>query len=358
MTTDVRPRSLTRRRLLLGATAIAVNALASACGSNVPITPAATAIPAAGTRLASNLATSTPIVATTTIPTAAAAPATTAATIRVPTVGTTLATTTGTPTMPLIVFVGGSVPSGLGVQPTESVPAQTVALLGPGKYDAVTISNASGSTFGQWTTLAPTTIDPLYAASRSKNIVVLFGGSGDLVGSASVADTIARLVTFGQARRRVGFKVVITSLLARTGSLGGLTPGEFEIERQDYNASVRKNFASFADALADIAADPTIGAAGATANRTYYQSDEVNPTAAGHRIIAGIVKAAILSSEVGRGAFNCCSLPRSIREWHGTGGDRLTSRAGARHDPRAAQRGGNYRTSWTQPERRIGNHWC
>jgi lysophospholipase L1-like esterase len=48
-----------------------------------------------------------------------------------------------------------------------------------------------------------------------------------------------------------------------------------------------------ANAVADVAADPTIGAAGATANRTWYQSDGVNPSAQGHRIIAGIVAAAI-----------------------------------------------------------------
>src|SRR5260370_194042 len=78
------------------------------------------------------------------------------------------------------------------------------------------VDGPPSSTLAAMPDQAPTDLDPPYAASRSKNIVVLFDFHPDLYTGVSVEETFARIVTFCQARRKVGFKVVI----------GTLTPGE------------------------------------------------------------------------------------------------------------------------------------
>jgi lysophospholipase L1-like esterase len=192
------------------------------------------------------------------------------------------------PTTPLIVFAGGSHVYGDGVAHAETFPAQTIALLAPTLCDAINVA-ANGLTVSVLNRNAPITIDLLYAAGRSKNIVVLYVGGEDLGrGGIGVEEFFAGIVTFGQERRSIGFKVVICTLLPQPDE-------QFEMERQVFNARARTELTRFADALADVGADPTIGAPGAHANREYYQSDGTHPTGKGHGIIATIVKAAILT---------------------------------------------------------------
>jgi hypothetical protein len=177
------------------------------------------------------------------------------------------------------------------VQRTETLPAQTMALLAPAKFDAVDLST-NDETVATLNLRASWAFDPLYAASRHANILVLFVGLHDLSFGGSVAETFPRMVSFGQARRRVGWKVVWLTLLPALASV--MRPGEdFVTERQAINAMMRKNRTSFADALADVGADPVIGVEGAAANVAYYQDDGWTLTAKGYGIAAGIVKNAV-----------------------------------------------------------------
>jgi lysophospholipase L1-like esterase len=66
----------------------------------------------------------------------------------------------------------------------------------------------------------------------------------------------------------------------------------FSAARNALNAELRAHWKSFADGLADCAADSTIGPAGAEADPTYYR-DTVHLTAAGYAIVAGVVAAAV-----------------------------------------------------------------
>lgn len=266
MVNEPRRPSLTRRRVLLGAAAIAANALA-ACGGEVSVIPSATAIPRAGTRVAP---------------------------VSVPPVAEVFAPPPGSPVTPLIVFVGDSIVYGENLLRTETFPAQTMALLAPARYDAVNLG-VRGQMVVELDALAPGTVDPLFAAGRGANIVVACIGTNDLTRGAGDTPTYDGIVAFGQGRRRVGFKVVMATILPRTGLLGTVAERRFEAERQAVNARIRSNLAGFADALADVGADPTIGAPGATANREYFQGDGTHPTARGGGIIAGIVTAAILT---------------------------------------------------------------
>lgn len=278
--------------MLLGATTIVAAALTSACaGAPGTPTPVATA--------------SAPLPATTPIPTTIAPPS---ATTGAPSTATLalvagtpveasffapLPTPAGTPTTPLLVFAGASNVYGAKVQRNETFPAQTLALLAPARYDAVNYG-VNGNTIANVNMRATEWIDPLYAASRSKNIVVVYVGPNDLNGGASVDEVYAALVAFGQVRRRVGFKVVMLTFLPWRKDTWG-AGADYETERQSINARLRENHVGFIDALADVAADPLIGPADAPTNLAYYHSDGVHLVAAGYRIMAEIVKAAILT---------------------------------------------------------------
>jgi hypothetical protein len=92
------------------------------------------------------------------------------------------------------------------------------------------------------------------------------------------------------ARRAAGWKVVILTILPRTQTG---CPANMETYRTSVNTSIRNNWATFANALADVGADATIGVAGASNNATYYDADKVHPIAAGHLIIKGLVNMAV-----------------------------------------------------------------
>lgn len=288
-----------RRDLLFGAATTAAAALITACGSGSsatdtpkPAVPTVPPTPTTGITPSPTVApTTAPLTTATIAPTAIATPASTAS-VAVATVGTTLATATGSPTAPLIVFAGSSLTIGFGIPPTENYPAQTIALLAPAKYDAVNLG-VNGRPTSTMISLAAKNIDPLYAASRSKNVVVMWEGGNDLLQGASAEEAYANIVKFCQGRRSVGFEVVVLTLLPRTSYVREGT--DFEADRDVINMSIRRNLASFADALADVGADPTIGIAGAQANSEYYQPDGTHLVRKGYSIVADIVKAAIVA---------------------------------------------------------------
>lgn len=248
-------RRLTRRGVLLGAAAMTVDLLAG-CGG-----------------IAGVADTDAPVGTAPGAPLPSAPPGGGAGTI-------------GPPTNPLIIFAGASVVAGLGVPRADAFPAQTIALLAPTRYDAVTVA-VSGRTVHTVAAIAPMEIDPRYAPSRASNIVVLYAGLNDLCGGASVEETLTRLATFGQARRRIGFMVVMGTLLPSTVDGG---PGEsYEARRQRVNVRLREETSRYADALADFAADLAIGAPGAATDRKYFQADGIHPTSAGHHALATVM---------------------------------------------------------------------
>jgi lysophospholipase L1-like esterase len=80
--------------------------------------------------------------------------------------------------------------------------------------------------------------------------------------------------------------VVICTVLPRGRS------ASFCEARNALNAGLRARWRSFADALADVGADKTLGAGGAETDSTYYR-DTVHLTAAGYAIAAREVADAV-----------------------------------------------------------------
>jgi len=145
----------------------------------------------------------------------------------------------------------------------------------------------SGETLAQMLAAAPANLDPLYDSTKTQNVVVLCGGTNDLSEGATPASVYANLQAYCAARRSAGWKVVVTTILPRSAS------DPFESNRQALNASIRANWGTFADGLADIAADSRIGAPGANANQEYFAADGTHPNNAGYGVLAGIVAGAV-----------------------------------------------------------------
>ncbi len=157
------------------------------------------------------------------------------------------------------------------------------ALTGP--TDAYNFA-ITGQTIPQMDTDAVAQVDGLYDVTLDSNVVVFWAGTNDL-STDSPATVYANIVSYCTARRAAGFDVAVCTLLPKGAS------APFETDRQTVNANIRTNWATFADALVDIGADPTIGDPGDQNNGTYYQVDAIHLTEAGQAIVAGLVTTAL-----------------------------------------------------------------
>ena len=93
------------------------------------------------------------------------------------------------------------------------------------------------------------------------------------------------LATYLDARRAAGWKVVLCTILPRTAD-------GFNALRDAANTTMRGWVGVHADAIADFAADPTMGPDAAAANTALY-SDGTHPTDAGQTILESIIRPVI-----------------------------------------------------------------
>jgi len=188
----------------------------------------------------------------------------------------------------LVVFDGCSLVADAGVPPEDGMPAQVVALL-PAGLDMKNLG-VGGQTTQMMAADAATEVDPLHNASRPANVLVAWEGTNDLIGGTGppydARAAYRHLAAYCEARQRAGFCVVICTVLPRGQSAA------FYEARNALNAELRAHWTTFADALADVGADKTIGADGAETDPTYYR-DTVHLTAAGYAIVAGVVAEAV-----------------------------------------------------------------
>ena len=188
----------------------------------------------------------------------------------------------------LVVFDGCSLVDDAGLAPEDGMPAQVMALL-PAGLDMKNLG-VGGQTTPMMAADAAVEVDPLYDPARPATILVVWEGTNDLIlGSAPPYDAglaYRHLAAYCAARRRAGFRVVVCTVLPRGRSAA------FYEARNALNAELRAHWPSFADGLADVAADKAIGADGAETDAAYYR-DTVHLTAAGYAIVAGEVAGAV-----------------------------------------------------------------
>ena len=85
--------------------------------------------------------------------------------------------------------------------------------------------------------------------------------------------------------RQSGYAVCILTLLTRTD-----VSGASETRRTTFNTWLKANYASFADAVADVAGDTNLQT---NTNATYFASDHIHLTNAGYLEVANIVNTAV-----------------------------------------------------------------
>lgn len=167
-----------------------------------------------------------------------------------------------------------------------AMPANVMHDLGDPATLRFVNAGESGHTTTQMLTTALTLVDPLYKPGQV-NVCLYWEGENDLYFGADAGTAFDHLRAYGQARQRVGFTVVLLTLLPR-GDLG--VPVTYEADRAAVNALLRANWPTFADALVDVAADPIMGDPAQDAAGVYIsQIDHVHLTDAGSLRVAQLV---------------------------------------------------------------------
>ena len=183
-----------------------------------------------------------------------------------------------------VIFDGNSLTIGTGATAyTTDYPTQCAALLGT-NYAAINFGVA-GQTTPQMTADAVAQVDPLYSTPFSKILVAWEGTNDIVIGGADAATAYANLVTYCQARRAAGYKVIIVTVIKRGPAGAG-----FETTRNTLNANIVANWATFADGLADVGAAAQLQN---SADTTYYNADGIHLNATGYGVVAAIVKTAV-----------------------------------------------------------------
>jgi len=191
----------------------------------------------------------------------------------------------------VVVYDGDSLTAHLPVSPQVLVAFDdTRAALGPSLvYQIVAVR---GQTAVQMVSRAPTIVDPFYRPQTSVDLLVAWAGTNDLdyhspTGGpvAAARDAFHALRTYGVARRRVGWFVVVLTVLPRRDHD---VPYDFAQARTLLNRDLRDGWPAFANALVDVAGDPRLGSDGAPLRARYYLPDHVHLTSVGQRIVADL----------------------------------------------------------------------
>ncbi len=187
-----------------------------------------------------------------------------------------------------LIFEGDSLSAGYNLPNDDSYPSQLAAQF---SNDIESNVSSAGDWISSMLNEAVTQVDPLYSPIAYKNICVLWGGCNDFR-TKTPKDTVEtvynNIVSYCQARKAVGWQVIVLTLAPDVN--GGFTG--YEAFRLELNAFIRENYATFADALADVGNDAIIGQIANMPNETYW-IDYIHMTAAGYAIVADYVKTAI-----------------------------------------------------------------
>ncbi len=187
-----------------------------------------------------------------------------------------------------LVCVGNSLTLGTGSTAGNDYPNLLYYLLNNVIYENVYSLSTAGSTTPNLIAAFLSRPDTYYRdTSNTIDLYIAWEVTNDLFFGASAATAYANYVTWCNMARAAGFKVIAMTVLPRSNAG---TPVNFPTSRATVNTNIRNNYLTFADALADVAADSRIGDDGDENDLTYYTSDKVHMNDAGYAVVAGIVK--------------------------------------------------------------------
>ncbi len=123
-------------------------------------------------------------------------------------------------------------------------------------------------------------------------IVVAWEATNSIVFGASAATALNELITYYNLVKAKGGRFITGTIMPR--SFAG-TPEEYEDSRVEFNTLLRAAAGVAYDALADIAAEPLLGAPNAELNTTYFNTDKVHLVTAGNTLATAIFVTAMMT---------------------------------------------------------------
>jgi hypothetical protein len=180
----------------------------------------------------------------------------------------------------VVVWDGGSIISGHGADPGYEFPTQTLAVTP--KVCRSYVSVTASARIADMLEVAPGEVDSRYSQYADLNLCLVLAGGGDFRRGETAASVYSQLRTYCLERRDAGFNVIVLTVLP------SVRPDTFEAARISFNTMLRTHWKSFADGLADIAADPRIGDSGDELDGQFYLADSVHPNNAGNTVMAWV----------------------------------------------------------------------
>lgn len=148
------------------------------------------------------------------------------------------------------------------------------------------VTATGGATILNRISNAPSAVDPLLDRGNRQNVCVIWCGVN---GSTSAATAWSQLQTYCAARRAAGWKVVLCSEIDAQDAVSNAN-GWHTTVWPALNTLIQADWASHADALADLGADARLQNANDT---TYFSSDKIHLITAGNNVVAEIVADAV-----------------------------------------------------------------
>lgn len=179
---------------------------------------------------------------------------------------------------------GDSITANHGLTVAQGYPTQALTAFSPANF--LSIAAVDGYTSQDIINHLGTVTTTLNSWSSPNKVYTLMIGTNDINTGVSTATTYANIQSICSSVTATGAKMVALTVLPAT------LANNFETNRQALNTLIR-NGGACSYIIADVGNDATIGQAGQQTNTTYYQGDQVHPTAAGDTIIAGYYRTAL-----------------------------------------------------------------
>lgn len=138
--------------------------------------------------------------------------------------------------------------------------------------------------------------DPALTAGGTTTEIFWAGTNDMVVASLTATQTLAGMAAYTLQRQQKGWRVIVVPMLSRavTG----------DADKDLLNPLIRGQWRAFANGLADVAADPRLGADGAFSNTTWFQVDQIHPTPAAQQNITAPIIARAVNRLTGHNDFS------------------------------------------------------
>jgi len=191
---------------------------------------------------------------------------------------------------PQLHAIGDSITAGLGVAtPWPSL----LTLAGQPSYKQTNWA-ISGITLEALNGSEPNRVALRCAPSFGPAVAMVFTGTNDFGTIRGATGTTVMSSLAGEIRilKQAGCVVFVGTMLSRGGTDANGTA--FDADKDAYDAlMLGQARAAGAAGVIDFAANPLLGADGASANATYFQADQIHPTAAGQTLLAAAASNAL-----------------------------------------------------------------